>query len=210
MGKPLTTIALAILASQRHDTNLLRFTTIGAADEEVVIGTETYVAKLAKAADYEFEYGANADASATNLAAEINARTAQKITAYAVSSVGVIVVADEPGITGIACTETLAGANNAWSTATMTGGTNPGAAFRASDLVARTPTAVEVGVGQLRAKFGFEPSAFIVAVRDTNGDVKAWDGAASVDPDDARTILIDNTGAVDWAATDTVTILASE
>jgi hypothetical protein len=211
MGKPLTTIAVALLANQRHDSGLLRLTTIAADTEEVVIGTETFTCVAADPDVFEFIPGANADASATNLAASINANTTQPITAYAVASVGVVVFHDLPGSFALATTTTLAGANNAWSAATMLGGTNVPAngQLRTSDAVSRVPTAVEVGVGQLTQKFGFEPTSYLVAVRVTaTGVVKAWDGKAGIDPNDARAITINNAGSVDWAATDTVTILA--
>lgn len=197
---------------QRHDTNLLRIATIAAAGEAFVIGADTFTCVASAPAAGQFVPGADAAASITNIAAVINANNTQDLTAIALAGVGVLVVSDRAGARGLACTETLAGTNNAWSAARMYGGTgiDEEGNLRAFDVIAITPTAVEVAVGRAAVRLGFVPSAWFIQVRDSSGVSKAWDGAAALDSGDTRVLLLNNAGSTDWAATDEIVILAVE
>lgn len=69
-----------------------------------------------------------------------------------------------------------------------------------------TVTAADVTAGSLRMVVdSAQLTGAIVVVRDAAGALKAWDGVATVTGDQ---VVIDNAGAVDWAATDTVDVIA--
>jgi hypothetical protein len=69
---------------------------------------------------------------------------------------------------------------------------------------ARVPTAGEVSGGSFIVSPGFVPVGWAIQVYVTaTGVIKQWDGAAVIT---GSTLVIDNTGAVDWAATDTVMV----
>ena len=106
----------------------------------------------------------------------------------------------------ITVAETMAGANNAWEVGTaIDGGTTWGGASAATS---RVPTAQEVALGNMHFGFPFTVRAFIVQVRVTaSGLPIAWVGAAMAT---GRRIILDNAGDTDWAATDTVTVVAFE
>lgn len=136
----------------------------------------------------------------------INNNANSDVVAVAIS-VNEILIWTKPGRNvPLACTETLAGANNAWSAATMYASAS-NVDNRAVCLGARVPTATEVAIGNMHFRYNFAPLSAIVAVRVTStGVVKAWDGAVVIS---GNRITLDNAGSVDWAATDTVTVLAS-
>jgi len=69
-------------------------------------------------------------------------------------------------------------------------------------------TGADVITGTIAINFANETSGggALVQVRSTTGVVKAWDGAVSVA--NSGVITIDNTGLVDWADTDVVTVIA--
>lgn len=66
-----------------------------------------------------------------------------------------------------------------------------------------TATTIDIKVSDL---IGAVQSAQ-VTVRTAAGVVKAWDGAVALGVDGV--VTVDNTGAVDWAATDTIDVHAS-
>lgn len=100
----------------------------------------------------------------------------------------------------LATTETLAGANNAWSTVTMAQGL--AAVAKKRQRVVIVPNAQEVALGFIRIPVPFTPTFVAVEVRTTaSGIVVAWNGGAVPS---AGLVTIDNAGATDWAATDTL------
>lgn len=109
----------------------------------------------------------------------------------------------------LATTETLAGANNAWvQGATMLGGLAE--SIRRIMMVSKVPVAAEVTFGKLVIAVPFTPRVVRVDVTVTaSGLAKAWVGAYSYDPT-TKLLTIDNSGATDWATTDTVTVLIAE
>lgn len=105
-----------------------------------------------------------------------------------------------------AATETLAGSNNAWASATFYGGANTPALDRTVSVQSRVPNATEVAVGNAHFAFPFTPTVANAVVRVTStGVVKAWDGGVTIT---GSRVTLDNTGSTDWAATDTVIVTA--
>jgi hypothetical protein len=103
-------------------------------------------------------------------------------------------------------TETLAGANNVWSAATMTGGVAAG--LKRVQRASRVPTATEVALGFMNFTFPFTPAHVEVTVLVTaSGLETAWIGNRTISGGRVR---LDNAGGTDWAATDTVNVIAFE
>ena len=103
---------------------------------------------------------------------------------------------------GVAFSETLSGAGNAFDVATSSGGVAPGASLQATSL--RVPNAAEVTRGVMRFYFDFDVTFARVIVRVTATQAaKAWDGATTVS---GSGVALDNAGSVDWAVTDTVMV----
>lgn len=136
----------------------------------------------------------------------INDYTTQEIAAVAIS-VNEILIRTKVGAVprALACTETLAGANNVFAAATMYGATAqtiPGFA-----IVGRAANATEVALDHMLFFFPFTPAGLIVQVRTSAGALKTWDGAITAS---SGLVTVTNGGSSDWAATDVVTVLASE
>lgn len=113
-------------------------------------------------------------------------------------------------ITG-ATTETLAGANNAWSVANLGAGVAPG--FKRQFQSARVPTAAEVINGTMEFCVPFQPSIANVAVIVTSTGIETlWNGARFITQlaGSLYRITLDNSGATDWATTSTVYVEALE
>jgi hypothetical protein len=103
-------------------------------------------------------------------------------------------------------TETLAGANNVWSAATMTGGAAAG--LKRVQRISRVPTATEVALGFMRFAFPFAPASADVAVITTASGIEVlWNGNRTIS---GNRVSLDNASTVDWAATDTVHVIAYE
>lgn len=117
-----------------------------------------------------------------------------------------VLFSKKSGPYSLACTETLAGSNNAWHQATMYGG--HGMKQLRQMTVARVPIAGEVTLGNIHFLFPFPVGAAFPQVRVTaGGAAKVWDGALIIS---GNRVTVDNSGSTDWATTDTVTVFASE
>lgn len=150
------------------------------------------------------------------LAGGVNATAAQMATAFALavntsgvtgvtapySSATSVVIADSKGRL-LATTETLAGANNAWNTAALTGSTP--VSERETVMSTRIATAADVTVGIMVFPFNFAPTSATAQVRTTAGVFKAWDGVLAIS---GNVVTVDNAGSTDWAATDKVIVTA--
>ena len=196
---------------------ILRVPANGADEETVTIGADVY--ELDRAADGvtagRIAVTAQADdtpAEVTNaLIAAINASGTENVLAIDIDANTILLVsADTPGgsVVGsgsaIATTETLAGSGNAWDAATMVAGANSGHVVMQS----RVPSAAEVTDGSMQFAFPFTVGHVHAEVRVTaTGVVVAWVGALTKT---GNVVALGNGGAVDWAATDTVTVVASE
>lgn len=132
-------------------------------------------------------------------------RIYQRLTAATFTN-EMLLSAINPGVLTTAVAEAMAGANNAWDTAAMRGGAEPGQ--KRSAIVKRTPNATEVALGTMRIPLDFTPTSVFVAVITTaDGLAKAWVGARLIT---TNLVTLDNTGATDWAATDDVYVIAHE
>lgn len=146
-------------------------------------------------------------AAATNaLITAINTKGTEKVVAVDIGDTEILLRHKHPGVFAIACTETLAGAGNVWAAATMFGGAS--AKGRKMALVSRVPTATEVTLDHMQFYFPFTPTHVQVTVRVTaSGIPVAWVGGHTISN---GLVTVTNEGGVDWAATDTVSVLAVE
>jgi hypothetical protein len=140
------------------------------------------------------------------LVADVNSQGTEAVTMVQISVNEILLKADAVGAVTLACTETLAGANNGWNAAAMYGG--KAQAVSLVNRQQRVPLAQEVTLGDMQFQFDFTPTIVLVAVAPTAtpGAASAWDGSITIS---GGLVTLDNSGAVDWAATDTVTVLAS-
>lgn len=194
----------------RRAINVLRVASDVADEETVTIGDDVY--EFDRADDGVATVGAipvtgHADdtpAAATDaLIDAINTLGSEAVETIDIGNNEILIVAEEVGAVVLACSETLAGANNAWGAAAMYGGAAPAT----KKLVAQTrvPTAQEVTLGNMHFVFPFAPTVMAVDVRVTaTGVAKAWGGSIAVV--DNRVTLTNGTDP-DWAATDTVKLV---
>lgn len=103
----------------------------------------------------------------------------------------------------LACSETLAGGGNAWQAAALTMPVNAGSLPNLACIAQRTVTAAEVTAGSMFFALASAPTAVTVSVRASTGVAKAWNGAVNIE---GNVIVIDNTGATDFAANDIVVV----
>ena len=152
--------------------------------------------------------GANPTAAqaSTGLALAINTGAGLEPVGAVAAATYLKLFSTSAGVFALACTETLAGSNNGWASATMVGGEGPQAVKRWS--AKRVPTATEVTLGILTFSFPFAVdriTSVVVTVTST-GAVKVIDGSLAVVS--GNHVTLDNTGNMDWAATDTVVLTA--
>lgn len=143
----------------------------------------------------------------TALESTINGETEQDIEVDKISTTHLLLRSTRVGVVELACTETLAGANNAWASATMYGGART--KTRKMAQVKRVPNATEVAVSALHLELPFTPTTVLVYVAptDTPGAWKIADGAITID---GGHVTVAKGAGVAWATTDTVEILAFE
>lgn len=141
------------------------------------------------------------------LLATINTSNTQGLIATKIATNELLISTSTPQAAVLACTETLAGANNGFNAAAMYGGRAAG--LRRSSTQARVPLAQEVTLGLMHFMFDFPPSFvnIMIIVTATPGVALAWDGAVTIV---GNRVTLDNTGSVDWAATNKVFITVSE
>jgi hypothetical protein len=106
--------------------------------------------------------------------------------------------------------DTLTETNDAWASPTWIGASRVQTEdyVRTQDLTSRVPNAQEIALKSMHFLFGFTPRAYIVAVVDSTGKAKAYDGTVTIVG--KRLTLTNAAGAVNLAANDLVTVLASE
>ena len=199
----------------QHAMNVLRIAANVADGETITIGTQVYEIDTAATATITAgRVRVNCNAGVTPaiasdaIIAAINGNTNSDVTAVDISDNEVLIVHHELGVNALACTETLAGTNNAWAAAAMYGGVNVPDAVPMLRVMSRVPNAAEVALDDMHFYFPFTPTKVLIAVRVTSGGaVKAWDGGYSIN---GRRVTVTNAGTTDWAASDTVTVLASQ
>lgn len=105
-----------------------------------------------------------------------------------------------------ACTETLAGSNNAWASATAYGGSQAPDILRTVSVQQRSPNATEDTLEIMHFVFPFTVGACNVTVRTSAGVYEAFDGAVTFS---GQIVTVASSGSVDADATDIVTVTAS-
>lgn len=105
-----------------------------------------------------------------------------------------------------ACTETLAGSNNAWASATFFGGAQEPTTLRSVAVIQRACSTVEAALQTMHFPLLFTPTAATVQVRTAAGVLVAYDGSVVIT---GNTVDVNATGSTDPAATDLVTVTAS-
>lgn len=128
---------------------------------------------------------------------------------YAVAggTTNVYIIATSLRTSGVSCTETLAGTGNAWASATTYGGVSEANTAKRTVVLSRAAVTAEVTAGYMYFTPNFTPTKVVVNVRASTGIVKAWVGAVTISN---RLVILDNSGATDFANTDVVTIVASD
>lgn len=112
------------------------------------------------------------------------------------------------GSAALACSETLAGSNNAWAAAATFGGRGRPAFSPQFSSLSRVPTATEVALGNMHFVLPFTPSLVIPLVKVTaTGAIKAFDGAITIN---TNRVTFTNSGSTSFAATDTVQAFIQE
>jgi len=195
--------------SGSHATGYIRIAANVADTETVTLGADVY--EFDRAADGVVagniavtSHSDDTPAQATDaLIAAINTRD-NVVTAIDIDANTILVITKIAGTLAVAMSDTMAGGGNDVDDTATARGSHSTIAKMAH--VAVTPTAEEVTEGVVRVVFDFVPANVVVAVRDTTGVVKAWDGVVTIDATN-KLVAVDNTGAVDWIATDTVTLL---
>jgi hypothetical protein len=194
--------------------NVLRLASNVADAETVTIGNDVYEMDSASTSTItagnirvDVNSALTPTVASASLVAAINANANSPVIAVAIS-VNEVLIWTKPGQErAIPCTETLAGSNNAWAAAAMYA-TTTNSDNRAVAMGARVPNATEVAVGNMHFRFSFAVAFAIAVVRVTaTGVLKAHDGALTIS---GNRVTLDNAGSTDWAATDTVTVIASQ
>lgn len=206
-----TISSVKLVEAGRRFSNVLRLASNVTDGETVTIGNEVYEIDTDPATVVSGNILVNCSGGVTPLlagaalAAAITANTQQGIVAKALSA-NEILIATKIGAAGraLACSETLAGANNSWAAAVMYGGSDT---FKGLQLQARAANATEVALGVMRFAFPFNPVSAIVQVRTSAGVPKAWGGLTNFAGD---RIDLANTGSTDWAVSDIATVFAGE
>ena len=206
-GSATTANALATAAAGAGDTMTVTALVKGASGNSIAT-TETLAGSGNQFAAATL--GSGADTSATHAAdAIVTAINASGTGLYATKlSANAVLVEDRStsGEQAKACTETLAGSNNAWASATSYGGQRfEGIPNQA--VAHRTVNATEVALGFVAIPLSFVPRFFIIQARTSAGAVKAFTGATTIN---GRSLLITDGGGTSLAAGDTVTAFISE
>ncbi len=198
--------------------NVLRIALDVADTETVTIGADTY--EFDRAADGvvagNIAVVGHADDTPANasdaLITAINTLGTEPVKAIDISANEILLVsAGSPGGDEISradvlgCTETLAGANNAWAAAAMADGEQAGK--RKLSVDRRSPNAQEVVLG-MHFVYDAPPTvlAVLVYAADLKGAARAWDGAYAVT---GNRVTLDAAGAAPLLATDFVVVIAS-
>jgi len=142
-------------------------------------------------------------AAGTALVAAINAENCG-MRAKKISANEVLVFAAAGDATAYACTETLAGASNAWASATAFGGAAEPSALPAPVIISRVPTATEIALQTMHFPLTFTPTAVVVQIRTSAGVLKAFDGTTLIVD---QYVSLTASGSVDPASGDIVTVL---
>lgn len=139
----------------------------------------------------------------TALTAAINASSCG-MRAKKISANEVLVFAAAGDSFPYACTETMAGASNAWAAATAFGGAGEPSALPAPVVISRVPTATEIALQTMHFPLTFTPTAVVAQIRTSAGVLKAFDGTTLIVD---QYVSLTASGSVDPASGDIVTLL---
>lgn len=213
---PLEDLAARNKLDGRPAINTLRVATDVADTETITIGTTVFEVDTAASPGAITAGRVRVDCSAavtptaftTAFEAAVNAANlvALKFRATRISASEVLIVNTRNGVDATACTETLAGANNVWAAAAAFGGRADSTVLRGVMIVSRAATATEVALGTMHFVLPYTPTAIAVQVRTAAGVAVAHNGGANAT---GNRVTVDNTGATDFAATDVVTVIAT-
>lgn len=151
-----------------------------------------------------------ADPTADEFATALAATNAENISITKISGTEVLFVdMSKLGATrALACSDTLAGSGNQWAAANTYGFQGEPETPRKRTKFTRVPTASEVTKGNLHLALGFTPTTVRAQVFVTaTGAAKAWGGTITRN---GRIVTLTNNATNDFAATDTVLIIAEE
>lgn len=145
-------------------------------------------------------------AAAPAIVDTINDYNTGGVAAYSVSVNEIVIQTREGKLPRLLpTTETLAGANNEWAAAAMYGSVVT--EVRGVALAQRAANATEAALDHMLFNFPFTVTSYMVQVRTSAGALKTWDGAITVS---GKKVTVTNGGSTDWAATDVISVLASE
>lgn len=213
---PLDDLAAANKLDGRAAINTLRVASDVADGETVTIGSVVFEVDTAAAPGAITAGRVRVDCNAAvtptaftaALEAAINAANlvALKYRATKISASEVLIYNTVHGADTTACTETLAGTNNAWAAAAAYGGRADSTVLRGVMVVSRAANATEVALGTIHFVLPYTPTAIAVQVRTSAGVFKVHDGGANAT---GNRVTVDNTGSTDFAATDVITVIAT-
>lgn len=123
----------------------------------------------------------------------------------AYAQTGGIAIVNRTGRENLACTETLAGASNAWQNAVTSFYADDPTEYALAAIQSRAAVAAEVTAGLMHFAFARPVIHALVQVVDSSGVNQAWVGGRVLN---GNLVTVDNTGGTDFADTDVVTVVA--
>lgn len=141
----------------------------------------------------------------TAFAAAVNASQTLGYGAERISANEVLIYSIKPKNMTLACSETLAGSNNAWAAANMHGGFVP--EIKRQTVVSRAINATEVALETMHFALPFTPTKAVVQATESDGTIKAIDGAITLA---TGRVTVDLSGSTDLADGDIVTVVAAQ
>lgn len=211
MNKPLAKLAQSAARAALPSMNILRIAAAVLAGETVTIGATVFEfnsdVSTPTAGRVNVALGATLTAAnaVDTLVATINAGN-YGVRATEMATNEILIVDRNGGNSTLACTETMAGTNNAWAAAAMFGGSNAGEYLPVTVVAQRAANATDVALGVMRFPFNFTPLTAVATVRTSAGVFKAWDGVTSIS---GNVVSCDIAGSADFAAGDLVTVTAT-
>lgn len=141
------------------------------------------------------------------IVASINGSNKQNLFAEAISVNEILIRKTSAGVDTTACSETMAGANNAWAATAFYGGIAFTPTLRRSEQ-SRVPNAAEVAMADMNFSFDFLVGNVTVRKRTTaDGTETSFGGTVTVN---GNRVTLHNTGTNDFSANDTIIISVTD
>ncbi|WCL51510.1 hypothetical protein [Leptospira sp. GIMC2001] len=189
------------------DINVLRLASNVADEQTITIGLDVYELDRADDGVTEGRIPVKGHAGDTPAAVSVaivdtvNSNVNSQVRAIKISDNEILFHTPQAGSKAIPCSETLAGANNEFASATTYGGRKAGTLQ--SPKFNRVPLAVEVALGNVHFVFDLVP--VVVDIKSvttaTPGVTQAWDGAVAVS---GNRVTAGNGGSTDWTTAQTL------